>query len=151
MKTKLNILLILITFSVTTKSFAQWSYTKVDNGFDDMYKIAYTKINNNAMLKLENVDGIIYFYILGTYYCDEEILVELSFTVNNTFHKHAIFGVKSSDNKSVFLVADLLNSDMLLDFKNATNLKLRINDSCETVILNFNMANSSKALSFMLD
>jgi hypothetical protein len=37
-------------------AFGQWTFQKVDNGFDEPYKIAYTAKNNNALLKLEPVE-----------------------------------------------------------------------------------------------
>ena len=40
---------------------AQWTNKTVDNGFDDPYRIWYTATNNLGYLKLENVDGQIFF------------------------------------------------------------------------------------------
>jgi len=37
-------------------AFGQWTFQKVDNGFDEPYKIAYTAKNNDALLKLEPVE-----------------------------------------------------------------------------------------------
>ena len=51
MKKVINLLgAILITGSIS----AQWTYKVSNNGFDDPYKIAYTEVNNNAFLKMEN-------------------------------------------------------------------------------------------------
>jgi hypothetical protein len=49
-----NTLLVILWMPLTI--FSQWTFQKVDNGFDEPYKIAYTAKNNDALLKLEPVE-----------------------------------------------------------------------------------------------
>lgn len=45
-----------LTLIVSNFFFGQWTYKTVKNDFDDPYKIAYSEINNGAILKLEAVE-----------------------------------------------------------------------------------------------
>lgn len=129
---------------------AQWTNKVVDNGFDESYKICYTRSNNNAILKLENVDGVIVFYIQGSYFCTETPVVDISFMVNGVWKKYNIIGVKNNQGDALFLVDDLLNDEMYLDFKNCSSVKLRVNEEyCDTDVFQFNMSGSTSALNFI--
>ena len=74
--------MIIIALALSLNVSAQWTNKSVNNGFDDPYRICYTAENNGAILKLENIDGSIYFYLQGGYTCDEDPVVDLSFLVN---------------------------------------------------------------------
>jgi hypothetical protein len=129
---------------------SQWSYENVDNGFDDSYRIAYTKANNGAILKLENVEGDIFFYIQGKYYCDEYPLVDLVFVVNGVNVKYSLEGFKSKDDSAIFFMSDLINSEILKSFQKCTVLKVRVNESyCSSETYSFNMSKSTSALNYM--
>ena len=133
-------------------SSAQWTYQSVDNGFDNRYRIAYTEKNNNAILKLENVDGDIIFYLQGGYFCDETPNIDLVFIVNGENKKYSTSSVKSDDNSCLFFITDLTSSDMFEDFKNCTSLKIRVNESyCDTEVYNFNMSKSTTAYNYILN
>jgi hypothetical protein len=142
---------VLLSFiSCSLSAFSQWTYETVNNGFDDPYRIAYTKEVNEAILKLENVDGDIYFYLQGSYTCEEYPFVEVICVVNGENRKYSFSGITSDDKKVVFITSDLENSGMLDDFKNATTLKLRINETyCDTFTFSFNMSKSSSAYTFI--
>ena len=47
---------LLVILWIPLALFSQWTFQKVDNGFDEPYKIAYTAKNNDALLKLEPVE-----------------------------------------------------------------------------------------------
>ena len=49
--------LMLIGVFLPIFTFGQWTFKKVDNGFDEPYKIAYSAANNGAILKLEKVES----------------------------------------------------------------------------------------------
>ena len=53
--------MIIIALALSLNVSAQWTNKSVNNGFDDPYRICYTAENNGAILKLENIDGSIYF------------------------------------------------------------------------------------------
>lgn len=53
---KLNYLPILLSCFLPIFAFGQWTIKKVDNGFDEPYKIAYSAANNGAILKLESLE-----------------------------------------------------------------------------------------------
>jgi len=140
---------ILFSFCVSL-SYSQWTYENVNNGFDDPYKIAYSSTNNNGFLKLEEDEGKIFFYLQGTYFCDEYPTVDLVFIVNGENRRHNIEGMKSSNSTIIFLSFNLMNDDMLNDFKNCTTLKIRVNETnCRTDVYTFNMSKSSSALNFV--
>ena len=145
-----NLLLIIVLLcSVSAQS--QWAYETVDNGFDEAYKIAYTKRVSGAFLKLENIDGEIIFYLQGVFFCDDDdTKVDISYMVAGKWEKYNGSGIVSNDQTIVFLEPNMLTSGMLEDFKAATSVKIRIRQTyCDEQIFEFNMSGSTKALNFM--
>lgn len=139
-----------LLFAITTAK-AQWTYKKVDNGIDDPYKICYTESNNSAYLKLENYDDGVMFYISGSYFCEEFPTADIVFTVNGETKKYQVVGARSGDSKLVFLSFDIALEAFYEDFKKASSVKVRVNETyCTTDVFTFNMANSKLALEFML-
>lgn len=141
-----HLILVISIILVTLNSFSQWIVKKIDNGFDTPYKIAYTEDGQNAFLKLENYKGIA-FYMGGVYVCDESPTVDISFLVNGEYQKYYTIGKVSENRKTLFMI-DNLNSDLefLADFKAATSVRIRVNDTtCDTEIYEFNMAGSTAA------
>ena len=143
--------LLLLVMLVPMMVSAQWSYETVDNGFDEAYKIAYTKRTDGSFLKLENVDGEIVMYVQGIYFCeDDDTEVDISYKVNGAWEKYTGVGLVSNDQTTVFIEPNLLVSKMLEDFKAATTAKIRIRQSyCNEQIFEYNMTGSTKALNFM--
>ena len=130
---------------------AQWVNKTVDNGFDDPYRICYTATNNLGYLKLENVDGQVYFYLNGKYCCDESPVVNLSFIVNGVTVKYFCTANVSDDKGTVWILEDFLNSTVVESFKNCSTLNIRVNDTvCNEEIYSFNMSGSTSALNFIL-
>lgn len=145
-----NLLLIIVLLcSVSAQS--QWAYETVDNGFDEAYKIAYTKRVSGAFLKLENVDGNIILYIQGIFFCDDDDTeVDISYMVEGKWEKYNGTGLVSNDQTTVFLEPNMFTSGMLEDFKAATSVKIRIRQTyCDEQIFEFNMSGSTKALNYM--
>jgi hypothetical protein len=139
-----------VLFSVSM-AYSQWSFEKISNGFDDPYRIAYTSANNGAILKLENVDGSIFFYIQGSYFCDDYPSVDLVFVVNGVNVKYTIDGMKNDKNDVVFFTSDLVNHEMYDSFKKCSVLKVRVNESyCDTDTFSFNMTKSTSAVNFII-
>lgn len=140
-------LLVLVSVSLFSFSaLSQWVVTKIDNGFDTPYKIAYTEDGQSEFLKLENYKGIA-FYIGGVYVCDESVTVDISFLVNGEYQKYTTVGKVSENHKTLFMVDDL-NSDLefLADFKAASSVRIRVNDTtCDTEIYEFKMTGSTAA------
>jgi hypothetical protein len=59
-------------------------------------------------------------------------------------------GIKSDDSKAVFLIDDLSSSELIINFLNATSIKLRVNETyCETEYYQFNMSGSTSAYKFI--
>lgn len=145
-----KVILNIATVLLVNVSFAQWSNKNVDNGFDDPYKICYSKENNGSILKLENVNGEIMFYIQGSYFCSDAPVVDISFLVNNQWVKYSVIGLKSQQSDVLFLVDDIENNEMFMDFMKSTSVKLRVNEEyCDTDYFQFNMAGSSSAFKFL--
>ena len=82
---------------------------------------------------------------------DDNPYVDIVFIVNGTFKRYNIQSHISSDNRSVFLVDDILTeSEMLKDFKSCSSVKIRINEShCVNDYYEFRMDGSSSAINFM--
>jgi len=142
-----KLLLALATVTLfTTTSFSQWISKKIENGFDTPYYIAYTQDGQNEYLKLENYKGIA-FYMGGVYICDESVSVDISFLVNNEYQKYNIKGNVSDNRKTLFMVDDLnSDSEFLADFKAASSIRIRVNDTtCDTEIYEFKMTGSTAA------
>jgi hypothetical protein len=143
-------LTIVLLFSLSSV-YSQWSYQLVKNDFDDPYRIAYTSENNDAILKLENVDGSIFFYVQGGYYCDENPSVDLAFFVNGVNVRYNIEGFVNSSKDALFFTTDLINNEMLESFKKCSLVKIRVNEShCTNEIYSFNMSKSTSALNFII-
>lgn len=138
-------------FLAVTSAKAQWTNKNVNNGIDDPYKICYTEVNNYARLKLEYYDSTVMFYISGTYFCEDFPKVDVVFTVNGESKKYQPIGAKSEDAKIVFITFDLMSEEFAEDFKKASSVKIRVNETyCETDVYTFSMANSRAALDFIL-
>ena len=135
---------------VANVSLAQWTNKTVNNSFDDPYRICYTKESNGSILKLENVDGNIAFYIQGSYFCSEVVTVDMSFMVNGEWKKYVTTATKGDDSKVLFLIDNLENSESVVDFLNSTSVKMRVNEEyCETEYYQFNMSGSTSAYKFI--
>jgi hypothetical protein len=145
-----RIILTVVAIILANMSIAQWTNKSVNNGFDDPYKICHTKENNGAILKLENVDGEVSLYLQGGYFCDENPSVDISLMVNSEWKKYSTVGTKSEDSKAIFLIDDINISNAILDFLNATSIKIRVNESyCENEYYQFNMSGSTSAYNFI--
>ena len=143
-------LMISIALMLNLNANAQWMNKNINNGFDDPYRICYTAENNGSVLKLENVDGTIFFYLLGGYTCDENPTVDLSFLVNGSYVKYSEPMEVSEDRTIIWIVDNLMESTILNDFKLCSILKIRVNDiACSSEVFTFNMAGSTSALKFI--
>jgi hypothetical protein len=82
-------LVVLFITSLPLVTFGQWSFQKVDNGFDAPYKIAYTSKNNDALLKLEPVEVEVPL--------PKKYIQEGGMLVFETNYEHSIFGGTTLD------------------------------------------------------
>lgn len=141
-----NIINLLGVMLITGCVSAQWVVKTINNGFDEPYKIAYTEDGQSQYLKLENYKGIA-FYISGVYVCDESVTVDISFLVNGEYQKYNTVGRVSENHGTVFMVDDLnLDLEFLADFKAASSVRIRVNDTtCDTEIYEFKMTGSTAA------
>lgn len=145
---KLVLSVAVVLASLTAK--AQWTYEKIDNGFDEPYKIAYTEPDNYVYLKLEMVREEVVLYISGGYYCDEKPSVDVVFVVNGVNKKYNFTAIKSENNKTLYFTFNFLAESSVEDFKNAQSVKIRVNESyCTTEQYTFSMGHSKAALEFI--
>ena len=131
---------------------AQWTFKKVDNGFDNPYKVAYTNTNNLGYLKMEKYDGSVMLYLRGLYFCgDDPLNIDISLFVNNEWQKYSVVAKTSLDKDIVWLLDDIANDKAFLThFCNSTKMKIRVNMiDCDTEIYEFPMGNSARAYQFM--
>lgn len=145
---KITLLLAILFTSIA--SFSQWTFKTVNNGLDEPYKIAYSKSDNSTVLKLEKTSNGIAFYIQGGYHCEEYPSVDLSFNVAGEYKRYSLSAYTSSDREAVFLIDDLLSSEILEDFKKSSELTIRINETyCHSDLYKFSMSKSESALNFI--
>ena len=145
-----RLILSVASFMMLSVGHSQGSYKVVNNGFDDPYRVAYTAVNDGAILKLEKVGDEVAFYITGGYYCEDYPVVDLVFVVNGQDVKYYCEGSTSNDNSTVFIIDDILTSNAIEEFKNCTMLKIRVNESyCDTETYFFNMKGSTAALNYI--
>jgi hypothetical protein len=142
--------LLLLFLLCNSIAYSQWTFKTVNNGFDEPYRIAYTDYNNDAMLKLENVDGEIAFYLQGGYTCDEEVMVDMAFLINGDYSRYSFTGAVNKTHDCVFFTWDLVGSVADQDFRDCRQLNIRINDTtCDTTMYTFNMSGSTLALKYV--
>lgn len=146
-------LLFIIALATTTLK-AQWSYQKIDNGLDEPYRIAYcVGSSNKGILKLESDDSAVALYVVGAYFCDESLTIDLGLMVNGVSKKYSFQAFKSSNSKVLFFMDNILDAEhaeFLKDFKACSSLLLRVNEShCTSEYYKFNMSGSTAALTFM--
>jgi hypothetical protein len=147
-----KLLLSLVTVTLfTVNTFSQWITSTVDNGFDSKFVIAYTEDGQSEYLKMENYNGIV-LYLSNTYICSDAVTVDVLFLVKNEYKKHKTNAKVSSNHKTVFFVDDLsTNLVMLQDFKDATMIRLRVNDViCDSEVYEFSMKGSTAAYEAVL-
>lgn len=140
---------------VSTLTYSQWTVKSVNNGIDNPYTIAYCSSieKNKAIVKLERVEDQVAFYIIGSYFCEDSPIVDIALIVNGESVKYQIIGSKSYDNTTIFLIDDLTiedSSDFLSNFKKASKLVIRVNETyCSSELYNFNMSGSTRAYETM--
>ena len=145
---KLVLSVAVVLASMTAK--AQWTYEKIDNGFDEPYKIAYTEPDNYVYLKLELVREEVVLYISGGYYCDEKPSVDVVFVVDGVNKKYNFKAYKSENSKTLYFTFNFLAESSVEDFKNAKTVKIRVNESyCSSEQYVFDMGRSKAALEFI--
>ena len=118
---------------------------------DSLIEIAKTYSEQCATVpQLYETQTRISFYLSGGYHCDDEIPVDISFMVAGQFVKFSVKASKSKDSKTVFLVSNLLTSEMMDAFLKASSVKLRMNESyCEDEYYEFKMTSSKAAIDFL--
>ena len=142
--------LLLLFVLCSSIAHSQWISKTINNGFDEPYRICHTKTVDGAILKLENVDGQIAFYVQGNYTCDDEVTVDLAFLVGAEYKRYSFTSIVNEDHTVVFFTLDFMNSVAVDDFKDCSLVKFRINDTtCESGIYTFNMSGSTAALKYI--
>jgi hypothetical protein len=147
-------ILFFLAILLATPAFSQWVNKTVDNKLDPKYKIAYCRsTNEKGLLKIENMDGELAFYLQGSYFCDKYPSLDLAFVIGSETKRYSITGYTTDDNKVIFLYYNLLdeeNKELLSDIKKCSSLVMRVNEShCSTEIYTFTMTGSTSAVTFM--
>ena len=149
-------LILLITICFTTMLNAQWVAKDVDNGFDPVYEIAYSKgLGGNGMIKLEDFKEGVSFYFSdpNIYICGDNALIDISFKVNGEYQKFSTL-VTTYDHSMIVFTDDLATSEYYNAFLSATEMKLRITDiNCtgDQSIYTFSMSGSTNAFKKLSD
>lgn len=148
----MNKLLLLITILISNISIAQWKYETVNKPFETPYPIAYNRNAANALLKLENADGTIVFYLTDVYFCTEYPTVDISFLINGKREEYTKECFRSDDGETIFISLDAEGlEDFVPNFKAATSISLKVNEEgdCTTYIYTFDMKGSTAAYNYM--
>jgi hypothetical protein len=153
-KTLMKKLLIIALLFVSNLSYGQWIVKTVDNKLDNPYKISYCMTSDKkALLKLEKVGDQLYFYLTGSYFCDESLQTDIALIVNGESMRYTFTCTKSADNNTVFILDDItsiLNDDFLTDFKRCSSAIVRVNETyCTTEVYKFTMSGSTNAINAM--
>ena len=148
--------------------FGQFTCKTIDNGFDEPFKKAFCYSSSNSpdkgVLCFEEDIRWPFMYIVGSYFCDDDFIVNIAFDNGN---KYNVIGEKSDNSKLVYLSAPtirqeydslglpiynpsigskntLLWDDLFEDIKKCSTIKIRINEShCGTNVYYFNLKGSS--------
>lgn len=147
-----RLLLLLFTVLVSNISTAQWKYETVNKPFETPYPIAYNRNAANALLKLENADGTIVFYLTDVYFCTEYPTVDISFLINGKREEYTKECFRSDDAETIFISLDAESlDDFVPNFKAATSISIRVNEEggCTTYTYTFNMKGSTAAYNYM--
>lgn len=147
-----RLLLLLFTVLVSNISAAQWKYETVSKPFETSYPIAYNRNAANALLKLENADGTIVFYLSDIYFCTEYPDVDISFLINGKREEYTKECFRSEDGETIFISLDIEGlKDFVPNFKAATSISIRVNEQsdCTTYTYTFDMKGSTAAYNYM--
>lgn len=149
-----NIILFFSMVLFSNLLHSQWVYKKIDNKIDVPYKIAYCSAKGNSgILKLENVEGEMAFYVMGSFFCDDYPTVDIGIVCGTETFRYSFNCAKSSDSSTIFILDDLkeeANQIFLGHFKKASSLSLRVNEShCTDEYYDFKMSGSTAAFDFM--
>ena len=101
------------------------------------------------------------FDLVGGHFCSDNMVIDIALVVNSEVKNYSFQGVKYRNNKGLtiteFKFTNVItpefvsnDSDFIQDFKEATYIKLRINDTmCDTEYYEFSMKGSSSAIDFL--
>ncbi len=147
---KISILIFLAVIGFTAS--AQWTYKTINSEFDGKFKKAYVKSGNYAYLGMEQGDNVPMIYLNGSYFCDDEAIIEIVLHVNGTTIKYDIDAIKSSDNRSYYISDNIWTEEFIQNFKLATKCNIRVTqDHCSTDYYSFNMSGSTAAFNFIMN
>ena len=147
---------------VCASCFGQFICKTIDNGFDEPFKkaICYSTPDSpdKGSLCFEEKFAHPYTYITGSYFCDDVLLIDVSFDNGN---KYLLSGEKGKKSNFVHIVPYCTRFNMETeechkeweefwnDMKTCSVVKFRINEShCENNVYFFNLKGSSKAIDF---
>jgi hypothetical protein len=146
-----KLLLVLLAVQISCIANGQWVNKKVDNGFDDPYKICYTESSGEILLKMENIGGEIGLYLSGDFWCETDPIVDFSFLVGEEYIRYSDVCVVAGEfNNILIITTDIEISNIFSDFKKCTKLKIRVNQTdCDNRLYTFNMTGSTAAFKFI--
>lgn len=146
-----KIVLTIATILITGIGFSQFKYKTIDNDFDDAYRIVYNKDSYGTLLKMENIDGEVCLYLENGIFCGKALNVDVVFIMpNGTKSNYNLNCAVSDDSELLMLTDNLINSIMVDDFRKASKMKIRVNDSyCNDSYFEFSMVGSTNALNFI--
>lgn len=131
------------------------SFTKVTWNIKDSVSIRklhhlYINYNEKNILTNKTKKPPILF-LVGTYFCDQNITVDIVLTVKGISKKYSWNTYKSKDSRILFFYNILNDLQFIDDFKNASHIKLRVNEShCRNEYYEFNMSGSNAAFNFII-
>jgi hypothetical protein len=141
-----------VAMLATTLCFSQWTTKTIDSQFDGKFKKAYTKTSNNGFLAMEKGEVQPFFYLRGSYFCDDTAEIDIVFEVNGQNKKHTIYATKSKDSNVYYFEESSWTENFISDFKNAHICYIRVNQEyCQDDYYVFNMSGSTAAYNFIMN
>jgi hypothetical protein len=147
-----NLAAVLIAVLIGCTARAQWENKEINTVDGDLYRFSYTEnAICGAVLRMEKINGGIELYLSGDFWCELNPIVDFSFLINKQYVKYSeICSVRGEFNNILSVTSDLETTNMFLDFKKCTQLKIRvIQTDCKNAYYTFNMIGINSAFRFL--
>tara|TARA_R110000868_G_scaffold56134_4_gene174042 strand:- start:201 stop:653 length:453 start_codon:yes stop_codon:yes gene_type:complete len=130
----------------------QWTYKIIHSDFDGSFKRSFTATNNNGFLMMEESDTVNkpFLGLSGSYFCDDETLIEFVLVVKGVNKLYKIDAMKSGDSEMYYINDSIWTDEFVNDFKSASKCSIRVNQSyCTDEYYTFSFSGSTAAFNFI--
>jgi hypothetical protein len=145
-------LLMMMALMMCFVANSQWTNKIINSEFDGSFKRAFTATNNNGFLMMEESDTVNkpFLGLSGSYFCDDETLIDVVLVVQGVNKVYKIDAMKSGDNEMYYINDSIWTDEFVDDFKSASKCSIRVNQSyCTDEYYTFNFSGSTAAFNFI--